>query len=94
MAITFPAFLVLMGILYIRGTIIVKNYGFNGNVDTVEYDVKGTPTVKIRGREYCLGDNDWLINHQIQQGDSLIKIKGQMTFKIIKKETGKVIVIK
>ena len=60
------------------------DFEFNGKVEFVSYDVKGTPTIKINKQEYCLTYNNWDFDHQIEKGDSLDKRKGTFVIKLIK----------
>lgn len=69
------------------------SYQFQGRVDSVWYDDKGGPTIKVNGNKYDLLVNYWDFNHQIEVGDSLIKVKNSMLVRIIKKN-GKVIIVK
>jgi hypothetical protein len=60
------------------------SYQFNGRVDTVEYDKKGQPIVTIKRAKYDLSVTRWDFNHQIQEGDSMIKKADSMVIKIFK----------
>ena len=68
-------------------------FQFDGKVDSVWYDDKGKPTIKIRGNKYDLLVNFWNFNRQIESGDSLIKVKNSMIVTLVKK-SGKIIVFK
>jgi len=63
----------------------VSLYQFKGRVDSVSYDVKGEPTIKVNGKKYDLPVNFWDFNHQIDVGDSLVKVKNSMVVRILKK---------
>jgi hypothetical protein len=71
-----------------------KNYEFNGVVQVVTYDIKGTPDVKINGSEYFLTYHKWGFNHKIQVGDSLIKKRNKMVIRLVKQKTGEIIIFK
>jgi hypothetical protein len=62
---------------------------FNGKVDNVTYDIKDMPTVNINGVSYFIGAF-YNFNHNIKVGDSLVKIKGDYKFKLIKKSSGEI----
>jgi hypothetical protein len=61
-----------------------RSYQFNGKVDTVNYDLKGQPTVTIKGTKYDLSVTRWDFNHQVEAGDSMIKKRDSMMIKIFK----------
>lgn len=67
-------------------------YKFNGIAQKVEYDKKSTPRVTINGVYYYLGSNSWNFNHLIAKGDSMIKDSNNITIKLIKHETGRVLI--
>jgi len=69
------------------------NYNFTGVVHSVTYDEKGTPIIIINNQEYILNAG-YDFNHQIEDGDTLKKVKGSDTYTLIKHATGKVIVFK
>lgn len=83
----------LIILLHLRSYFITGNYEFDGAVEKISYSSnKGTPKVIIKGQEYILSYNDWNVDREIEQGDSLIKRKGEMSLKLIKKETREVII--
>ena len=63
---------------------------FYGVVEHVGYDEKGFPEVTINGQHYFL-DITWDNSDRniIEQGDSLMKYRGQTTIKLIKYKNGK-----
>ncbi|MGY3214527.1 hypothetical protein [Mucilaginibacter sp. HD30] len=69
------------------------NMDFAGTVDRVEYDIKQFPTITLKGKIYYIGSG-YNTDHQIEIGDSLIKKKGSMVYKLIKHNTGSVILFK
>lgn len=56
---------------------------FKGVVQNVSYDEKGIPSVSIKGIKYYL-DAGYNFEHAIEQGDSLIKTKGQTRYILVK----------
>ncbi len=70
------------------------NYQFNGKIDSVFYDLKGSPTIMVNGKAYYLSDNDWLFNTRLEKGDLVFKKSKQMTIKLARHNTGEVIIIK
>jgi hypothetical protein len=89
----FVAVLFLFFIFYSSKKTYHRNldYEFDGKVESVFYDVKGTPTIMINKKEYFLTFYDWDIDHQIEKGDSLEKRKGTMLIKLIKFDSKKTI---
>jgi hypothetical protein len=71
-----------------------RAYEFKGIIKEVTYDIKGTPDVKINGIKYTLSYNDWNFDHQIQKGDSLIKVRNIMVVKLVKQKTGEIVFFK
>jgi hypothetical protein len=65
------------------------NIEFNGVVDSVSYDIKGIPTLTINRVDYRL--NVPRFDFQIEKGDTFIKFKGNTHYKLIKRQTGKII---
>ncbi|WP_316836977.1 hypothetical protein [Pedobacter nutrimenti] len=61
------------------------SYKFNGIVESVNYDVKGIPSVVIQGDEYYLSGG-WNFEHLIEKRDSLQKKEGEMVVKLIKRD--------
>jgi hypothetical protein len=89
--------LIIVGILFIislfalpyffyKSKVQYQSYQFNGRVDSVLYNLKGEPTVKIGDKKYHLLVHYWAMNRQIQVGDSLIKEKNSITLRIVKKD--------
>jgi len=71
---------------------VVLNYKFNGVVEKVVYGEKSIPEVTINGVNYYLGSTSWNFNHLIIVGDSLQKDSGNITVKLIKQKTGRVLI--
>jgi hypothetical protein len=67
-----------------------KNDQINGVIEKIDYSVKGIPTVLVNGKSYTLGTG-WRFNEKMNVGDSLVKEKGLMTYKLIKSRTEEVI---
>ncbi len=65
------------------------SYSVTGVVDSVEYSIKGYPTVIINRKTYDLSDG-YNFDYKIQKGDSLIKKNGSNIYKLIKRGSGKV----
>ncbi len=59
------------------------NFEFNGVVENVVYDIKGTPKITVNEKEYYLGVN---INFKylIQKGDKINKNKWEKAVKLVK----------
>ena len=66
------------------------NREFNGIVESVKYDVKGIPTLTINSVDYRLS-GPYRFDHQIETGDTFIKFKGNIYYKLIKHQSGKII---
>lgn len=66
------------------------NREFNGIVENVKYDMKGFPTLTINRIDYKLV-GPYRFDRQIETGDSFIKFKGNIHYKLIKRQTGKII---
>ncbi|WP_426671361.1 hypothetical protein ACPPVU_09000 [Mucilaginibacter sp. McL0603] len=86
MSILFIISLVALPYLFYKSKVQYQSYQFNGRVDSVLYNVKGEPTVKIGDKKYHLPVHYWTINRQIQVGDSLVKEKNSITIRIVKKD--------
>lgn len=85
-SILFIISLVALPYLFYKSKVQYQSYQFNGRVDSVLYNVKGEPTVKIGDKKYHLPVHYWTINRQIQVGDSLVKEKNSITIRIVKKD--------
>ena len=83
--------LITLPYLFYKSRTLSLSCQFNGRVDSVAYDAKGEPTIKIHDKKYHLPVNYWNFNGQIQVGDSLIKYKNSKVIRIFKKD-GKVII--
>lgn len=57
---------------------------FEGRVKSINYDVKGFPTITIGDSSYYIGGG-YYTGHQIAVGDSMIKERGSFTYKLIKR---------
>jgi hypothetical protein len=62
------------------------NMEFAGKVESVGYNGQGYPTVTIKGDDYFIGAF-YNFKNEIKPGDSLIKVKGQYIFKLIKENS-------
>jgi hypothetical protein len=85
--------IVLLG-LYIRANSIEKDYQFSGIVQKITYGDKGTPRVVINGKLYFISFPNESFNNEIKQGDSLIKERNAVVYKLVKNTTGEVIISK
>ena len=66
-----------------RGITEDLEYHFNGVVDSVSYDIKGTATVIIKGAHFYLGNLNWDFDHnRIRKGDSLMKKRNSMIIRL------------
>ncbi len=88
------AFMCLTFILFIiysnsKADEINYNYSFSGRVDSVSYDVKGIPYVHVNGQFYYL-DDGYNFDHLVEKGDTMIKHKGSVVYKLIKHANKKV----
>jgi hypothetical protein len=82
------ALIAIVTILYMVNYEIRKNYCFEGVVENVYYNDKGTPTVTINKESFFLGYNDWDFSIvRVEKGDIMIKKKGDMNLKIIKMDS-------
>lgn len=67
-----------------------KAFEFEGAIETVSYDEKGTPTIKLKQHEYVLNAG-YNFDKQIQKGDTLKKKSNNTIYILIKKDTRKTI---
>jgi len=59
---------------------------FSGKVDSVTYNIKGEPTIVVKGTHYELNCLNWDFDHnRIEKGDSIIKKQHSMIIKLIKR---------
>lgn len=72
-------------LLWIIGYIRIRLTHFNGTVQNVTYSIKGYPTVTINGTNYPLDYPYWNFSIPIGKGDRIIKKKGEMNLKLIKR---------
>ena len=84
------SFFVIVWLLTIRADIIEKGYQFNGIIEKITYNEKKIPEITVNGKAYGLSTS-WRFNEKMSVGDSLIKEKGLLNYKLIKYKTGKVI---
>jgi len=80
--------------LRIRGHQEDVNYQFNGRIDGVSYDIKGSPTVLVNGRSYYLSDNDWLFPIALKKGDLIMKKSKVMTITVTRHSTSETLIIR
>jgi len=59
------------------------NTNVNGEIKYLEYGIKGDPTFWVNGVKYNLA-GPYNFEHKIDEGDSIVKIAGSTTYKIIK----------
>src|SRR5258708_4070460 len=79
-------FVAIMFALWLIGGEMSLNDSFNGLVQNVNYNEKGIPTVTIKGIEYYLAGENWgHYQDKIETGDSMIKKKGELYIKLIKR---------
>jgi len=76
----------------IRESKQMKDMEFNGIVQDIQYNIKGGATIKINNVIYEPASNNWVFRGEIQNGDSLIKLKNSMDIKLIKQKTGREII--
>lgn len=62
---------------------------FYGVVDSVNYDVKGIPTVIVNENKYYLSAG-YNFNHQIERGDKLKKDSGSTAYILTKHKTNEI----
>lgn len=84
-------FFLALKVLSVISDIKEKNYQFNGVIQKIEYNEKKTPLVTVNGKSYGLSTN-WRFNERMNVGDSLVKEKDSVTYRLIKYKTGEVIV--
>lgn len=65
------------------------NNHFYGVVDSVNYDVKGIPTVIVNKNKYYLSAG-YNFDHQIERGDKLKKDSGSAIYILTKHKTNKI----
>lgn len=61
---------------------------FSGQVERIDYDIKQFPTIQIHNVSYSI-DAGYYTDHQIEVGDSVIKVRGSYVYKLIKHKTKK-----
>ncbi len=69
-----------------------RSVQFNGVIESVSYDEKGIPFVKLNGKEYYL-DAGYNFEHKLEKGDRLCKENYSNVYKLIK-PTGEIILFK
>jgi hypothetical protein len=67
-----------------------KSYNFSGRIDNITYNEKKTPTVIVKGNSYSLSTN-WRFNERMNLGDSLVKERNSIIYKLIKYKTREVV---
>lgn len=70
----------------------VIKLAFDGIVENVSYDGKSIPSVTIKSVKYYLGSNYWNFERQIAVGDSMQKDSGRYLVKLIKQNSGKIMI--
>jgi hypothetical protein len=91
---------IVFGVLFLGSMLFLNNrnnkrnfsYYFNGEVQSVRYDLKGFPYVTIASKIYYLSYNNWDFNYRISKGDTLKKEKNTFTISLIKHGTGEILV--
>jgi len=83
-------FLFTLKVLSIISDIKEKNYQFNGIIEKIDYNEKKTPTVTVNSKSYGLSTS-WRFNERMNVGDSFVKEKDSMIYKLINFKTGEVI---
>jgi len=81
--ICFLSFIIVNVYFLVRGNKINLSYEFDGVVEEVRYDVKGTPYVTVKDTTYYLSEG-WNFEHLIEKGDSIQKKKNDLEVKLIK----------
>ena len=71
-----------------------KKYQFAGVLQKVYFGEKGIPEVIVDGKRYWGLSTDDEFNKKMAVGDSLIKKKNEMTYKLIKRKTREVVLSK
>jgi hypothetical protein len=82
--------------VFLRHKAHIENidYQFNGRVDSVFYDMAGSPTIIVKGQSYYLPDYDWHFTRRFGKGDLVFKKSRLMMIKLTRPKTGEVIIIK
>ena len=70
---------------------INKNINFRGVVQSVKYDEKGFPTIKLDDKYFYL-EGPYNFNFKIEKGDILIKQKGSTSYKLVKQISHEIII--
>lgn len=84
---SFVLFGLIITFLAIRTLKTAKDYSFNGVIQKAYYEKpKQIPYITIKGIEYDLGSLNYPDYDTIVVGDSAIKEKGTLTFRLIKKK--------
>lgn len=68
------------------------NRQFHGIVESVRYDKKAIPYVKVNGKEYYL-DAGYNFKRKIEKADSISKQKGSNVYKL-RKASGEIVVFR
>jgi len=84
-------FFIVLLVFSIRAKKIEKGNQFSGIVESIQYGDKGTPKVVIKNNAYFLSSTSLNFNTDIKPGDSLIKERNSLTYKLIKYKTNEVI---
>jgi hypothetical protein len=86
-------FLLLLKVFSLISDKKERNYQFKGVIEKIDWNEKNTPTVIVNGKSYDLSTN-WKFNERLNVGDSLLKVKDSIKYKLIKNKTGEVIYFK
>jgi hypothetical protein len=84
------AFLVIVIIFVIASITEPKKaleWSFRGPVQKVSYDGQHTPSVTVNHKEYYLYNVKWDREIEIHVGDIIIKEKGDLLIKLVRKNT-------
>ncbi|MBB6129403.1 hypothetical protein [Mucilaginibacter lappiensis] len=71
-----------------------NDYEFAGILQKIDYDEKGIPKVMVNGKQYWGISTRLDFNKKMEVGDSLIKKKNEMIYKLVKYKTGEVVISK
>ncbi len=80
--------------LRIKRRMDATNYQFNGRIDSVFYDIKNNPVIIVKGSRYYLSENDWDLKTNLQKGDLIFKKSKSTVIRLMKPQTGQIILIK
>ena len=87
----------LIGIIYNfwKSENEIPQWAVDGVVQKVKYyDQRGEPEIIVNNKTYYLESRHWNLPFGIEKGDSVYKRAGSMEVRLVKRKSGKIIIVK